>query len=357
MKKRVLVWLSWWVDSAVSAYLLQQQWYEVSAGFMKNFAEPENPNCHTREDRNMAIKVCDKLGIKTFIITDFRKEYDERIIQYIFEWYKKWITPNPDVFCNNLIKFDLFLKKAEEMGFDYIATGHYAQIEKTTDNANIDSYDLLRGVDHNKDQSYFLSRLNQYQLSKSIFPIGKITKQQVREIAEKIWLPNADRKDSQWLCFIGNTPMKDFLKRALETKMWSIVDTDWIVVWKHDWAYFFTIGQSRGLNINIKAYVVWIDIAKNEVIVSYDKDNSYLSKNSLIATDWNWINQMPHKSSSKIYQAKVRYRQDIPISTTVSFLDNDKIQLNFEENLRAIAPWQIVVLYEWEKIIWSWIIS
>ena len=180
-KKRVLVGMSGGVDSAVSAYLLQQAGYDVVAGFMKNYADESDPQCTTRKDRDDAIKAAQFLGIQDFLIFDFREEYNERIINYIYEGYKKGITPNPDILCNNLVKFDLFLEKAIAYGFDYVATGHYARIEKEK---NI--YKLLRGVDETKDQSYFLSGLSQEQLAHALFPVGGMLKSEVRKIASEI---------------------------------------------------------------------------------------------------------------------------------------------------------------------------
>ena len=350
MTKRVLVGMSWWVDSAVTAYLLKQQGYEVAAGFMKNFAEPENPNCHTREDRNMAIKVAHHLGIKTFLIFDFRKEYNERIIDYIYEGYQKGITPNPDVFCNNLIKFDVFLEEAEKLGFDYVAMGHYVKIVQ-----NGNEFELHRGVDRTKDQSYFLSWLNQNQLSKALLPLGVYHKEEIRKIAKEIELPNFDRKDSQWLCFIGKTPIKDFLKKRLPIKKGDIIDTEWNKVGEHEWAYFFTLGQSRWLDINIKAFVTKIDVKNNIVTVSYEKENNDLSKSELYATSWHWIGTPPTLPST--IQTKIRYRQNPPHEATISEVNANTMKITFKEPQRAIAPWQIVVAYKGEKVIWNWIIS
>jgi tRNA-specific 2-thiouridylase len=236
MKKKVLVWLSGWVDSAVSAALLLDQWYEVVGWFMKNYVS-DKWNCTTFKDAEEAIKVAKFLWIE-LLSFDLQKEYQERIIDYIFEWYSKWITPNPDVLCNNLIKFDVFLNKAMEQWFDYIATGHYARITTsvilnevkdlrwdTKDSSAKASewqirYHLLQWIDSWKDQSYFLSGLNQYQLSKSIFPLWEMTKQEVREKAKEIWLPNAERKDSQGLCFIWNVPIRTFLMQKFPKKEW-----------------------------------------------------------------------------------------------------------------------------------------
>ena len=195
--KKILIWLSWWVDSAVAAYLLKKEGYDVTAGFMKNYVAPDG-NCTTYDDAQEAIKVADFLWIE-LISFDLQKEYQEKIIDYIYNGYQKGITPNPDVLCNSLIKFDVFLNKALEMWFDWIATGHYARIEEIEW-----SHKLLRWLDYNKDQSYFLAGLNQFQLSKSLFPIGNLKKPELRKIAKAVWLPNAERKDSQGLCFVWN---------------------------------------------------------------------------------------------------------------------------------------------------------
>jgi len=350
-KKRVLVGLSWGVDSAVSAYLLQEQWYEVVAGFMKNYADESNPNCHTREDRNTAIQVAQHLGIQDFMIFDFRDEYNERIINYIYEWYKAWITPNPDILCNNLVKFDLFLEKALAYGFDYIATGHYARIQETNDK----QFQLLRWMDHNKDQSYFLSWLNQYQLNKSLFPVGELTKPEVRAIAEKIKLPNADRKDSQWLCFIGNIPMRDFLKNKLPIQKWDIILDHETKVGEHDGAWFWTIGQSRGLDLNIKAYVTSIDVTKNIVHVSYERNDPQLLHNQAACHSWHWINGA---IKSNTITVKIRYRQDPPVSVSLEWDEtHNTMKVIFAEPQRGIAPGQSIVAYHGDICLGGWIIT
>ena len=206
---KILVGLSWGVDSAVAAYLLQQDGHEVVAGFMKNYVS-DRGNCTTYNDSVDAIKVAEFLGIEIRSF-DLQKEYQERIIDYIYAGYQKGITPNPDVLCNSLIKFDVFLERALEQGFDKIATGHYDRIKEYEKEDWKTMFHLLRGVDHHKDQSYFLAGLNQFQLQHSLFPLGKLTKPEVRALAEKIGLPNAYRRDSQGLCFVGNIPIKQFL--------------------------------------------------------------------------------------------------------------------------------------------------
>ena len=349
---KVLVGLSWWVDSAVSAALLLEQWYEVVWWFMKNYVS-EKWNCTTFKDAEEAIKVAKFLWIE-LLSFDLQKEYQERIIDYIFEWYSRWITPNPDVLCNSLIKFDVFLNKAIEKWFDYIATGHYARIE-----GKDWAFSLLQWVDSWKDQSYFLSWLNQYQLSKSIFPLWWMTKQQVREKAKEIWLPNAERKDSQWLCFIGNVPIRNFLMQKFPEKQWDILDLNWKKVWTHKWAYFYTIGQKQWLWLNFKAYVYRIDIENNILYVT-DKDAEELKTRELIAKDWHWIN--PNKwrdllQSKKKLSGKIRYRQIPAVSCEIESNWDNSLRVVFDNEQRAVAPWQVFVLYDGDECLGNWMIG
>ena len=344
---KILVGLSWGVDSAIAAYLLKEQWYEVVAGFMKNYVS-ETWNCTTYDDSKEAIKVADFLWIEIQAF-DFIKEYQERIIDYIYQGYKRGITPNPDVLCNSLIKFDVFLEKALEKWFDKIATGHYAQLEEKDG-----IYHLIRWKDHNKDQTYFLAGLNQYQLQHSLFPIGHLTKPEVRELAKKINLPNAERRDSQWLCFIGNVPIKNFLMNKFPVKKWEIRTLEGKVVWEHDWAYFFTIGQKHGLWLNFKAYVYSIDIEHNIVYVC-DKDAEELLSQDILVKDWTWIAEEYDENVALTW--KIRYRQNPPVECHISKKDANQLNIHFNEPQRAVAPWQVFVLYDWEICLWSGIIS
>ncbi len=334
--QKILVWLSGWVDSAVAAYLLKKKWYEVTAGFMKNYIS-ENWNCTTYQDAQEAIKVADFLWIK-IISFDLQKEYEKKILNYIYQWYKKWITPNPDVLCNNLIKFDVFLKKAIKMWFDKIATWHYANIkeEKITNNQN-KIYRLIRWKDKNKDQTYFLSWLDQYQLSKSIFPIWSMTKDKVRKIAKEIWLPNADRKDSQGLCFVGNIPIKNFLEQKLDKKTWDIIDTIW---------------QRHGLNLPVDRYVTSTDINKNIVYV-WPREDTILNKKEIWVKNWVWIADH-HKLPMRV-KAKIRYRSQLE-TAQIKKDKNNKLVFVFDKKQWAVAPWQVIVWYIWQECIGNWII-
>lgn len=364
---RILVWLSGGVDSAVAAYLLLQQWHQVIAGFMKNYSEPDNPHCQTRQDRDMAIKVAEHLGIKQFCIFDFRKEYNERIIQYIYDGYKAGITPNPDVFCNNLIKFDLFLEQALDMGCDAIATGHYAIIKSDsqtvrqwnsqTYDLKLNTYNLYRGLDHSKDQSYFLSRLSQHQLQHAIFPLGELTKEEVRQIAHDIWLPNADRPDSQGLCFIGDVPMSEFLKKALPMKEGDILDTSWQKVGTHQGARFYTLGQRHQLFLPFKAYVIATDVQANTITVG-DKEDEKLLADTIHVTDRHWLNDIYDTNTSFSCQVKVRYRQDPPVAASLSPGSDEKSKIiHTSEPQRSVTPGQILVAYQHDLVLGSGIIQ
>lgn len=342
--------MSWGVDSAIAAYLLKEQWYEVVAWFMKNYVS-DSGNCTTYSDAEEAIKVSKFLWIE-ILSFDLQKEYNEKIIEYIYNGYQQGITPNPDILCNSLIKFDVFLEKALALWFDYIATGHYARIEKWKD-WNIETYKLLRGKDYNKDQSYFLAGLNQYQLSKSLFPVWWYTKPEIRALAKKIWLPNAARKDSQWLCFIWNIPIKDFLLKKLPIKEGNIVNTKGEVVGKHEGAYFFTIGQRHWLQLPFKAYVIKTDV-KNNIVVVGEKEDSQLFGKDILTTWRHWING-PHKLPTKI-TAKIRYRQE-PQEATLKVNEHNDIIVSFKEEQRAIAPGQTIVAYQDDECIGSGIIT
>jgi tRNA-uridine 2-sulfurtransferase len=352
---RILVGMSWWVDSAVTANLLMQQWHDVIAGFMKNYADESNLYCTTKKDRDMAIQVSQHLGIKTFVITDFRQEYDEQIIQYIKESYNAWLTPNPDVFCNSEVKFKLFLDEALKLGCDGIAMGHYAQIRQEIRDKKQETFQLLKGVDHNKDQSYFLSRLNQYQLSKAYFPIGHLTKPEVRAIAQEIWLPNAQRKDSQGLCFIGKVSIKDFLSKDLPKIPWPVYDVAWKYLWDHEGIQFYTIGQRHGFGWWwwTPRYIV-DKIKQSNTLIVWPKDAEELFASELIAHEWHRIGDIYTLPFSCV--CKIRYRQEDQTCTLVS-LENGSMKIIFEQPQRAISSGQIVVAYIWEVCIGSGIIA
>lgn len=348
--KKILVWLSGWVDSAVTAYLLKEAWYDVTAWFMINYLAPEWEYCPTLEDIEVAREVASYLDIPFFSF-DYIQEYEQKVLNYMYEGYKSWITPNPDIMCNSEIKFKVFLDEALAHWFDGVATWHYARIIK--DESWVSH--LLKWVDENKDQSYFLAWLSQFQLSKSMFPIWHLQKSEVREIAKKAWLPNALRKDSQWICFVWKVDLSKFLEKKIDHKPGNIIDTSWKILWQHKWVFYYTVGQRKWLDIwGLKepVFVVKKDILKNELIVWTTSDeklyDDFLKTYSLhfLANNLDF----PFKA-----KAKIRYRQDDQDVEVIK--ENDHFLIKFQSPQRAIAPGQIVAIYKDDELVASWVIS
>lgn len=340
---KIVVGISGGVDSSVAAYLLKKQGHEVIGLFMINWEEKDGA-CTAEEDYEDVKRVCNKLGIPYFSV-NYSKEYYQRVFQYFLEEYKAGRTPNPDVMCNREIKFGPFLDKAITLGADMIATGHYAKkIEKDG------KFYLAKADDHNKDQSYFLNQLSQYQLSKVLFPLAEISKPQVREIAKKLELSTATKKDSTGICFIGERNFKKFLSEFLPAQPGDIVDRQGRVVGKHDGLMYYTLGQRRGLNIGgLKGgngkrwFVLEKDLQNNRLIVSQGEDDLLFS-DGLFATDMNWIPEKPEKEEFECY-AKFRYRQPDQ-KVKVKITGETTIQVDFDQKQRAITPGQFVVLYD-----------
>ena len=349
--KKVLVGLSGWVDSAVSAYVLKKDWFDVTAWFMINYLAPEGEYCPTKEDLDEAKKVADFLEIPFFTF-DYRKEYSAKVLDYMYDGYQKGITPNPDIMCNSEVKFKVFLDEALEHWFDYIAMWHYAQIVEENW-----IFFLKKWVDEEKDQSYFLAWLNQEQLSKAIFPIWNLKKSEVRKIAAEIGLPNAKRKDSQWICFVWKVDLTRFLEKKINPKPWLIVDTSGKILWQHKWVFYYTIWQRKWLEIGgLKEpiFVIKKDIEKNILTVGTSSDlelySDYLELKNI---------HFLSKEISLPFEAKVkiRYRQ----SDQKAILDINpdwKYFVKFENKQRAIASWQICAFYgENDFLLASWVID
>jgi tRNA-specific 2-thiouridylase len=342
----VIVGLSGGVDSSVAALLLKQQGYRVSGLFMKNWEDDDDDQyCSSRQDLIDAVSVADRIGIDVDSV-NFSAEYRDRVFSEFLREYRAGRTPNPDVLCNAEIKFRAFLDHALKLGADYIATGHYAQVRE------IDGlHQLLKAEDGTKDQSYFLYRLNQQQLSKTLFPLGKLYKRDVREIARTAGLPNHDKKDSTGICFIGERPFREFLNRYLPADPGDICTPDGAVIGRHTGLMYHTIGQRQGLGIGGRAngggapwYVAGKDLTRNRLIVVQGHDHPALLSRSLQAADLHWISgSAPH--TQWVYSAKTRYRQ--PDAPCVIARVNEKgCDVEFAEPPWAVTPGQSLVLYE-----------
>ena len=360
-KQRIIVGMSGGVDSAVAALLLKQQGYDVVGLFMKNWEDDDDDQyCSSREDLVDAVSVADRIGIEIEAV-NFSAEYKERVFTEFLREYQSGRTPNPDVLCNAEIKFRSFLEHALKMGADRIATGHYAQVRE-----NDGLFQLLKAEDGTKDQSYFLHRLNQAQLSKTVFPLGNLYKREVREIARKHGLSNHDKKDSTGICFIGERPFREFLNRYLPADPGEIWTLDGRMVGRHMGLMFYTIGQRQGLGIGGQPrsatttetcdevaardneggawYVVAKDIPNNRLLVVQGHDHDALLKTNLAAMDMNWISGTP-PHCNWVYNAKTRYRQkDAPC--TIARLDGATAEIEFAEPQWAVTPGQSVVVYE-----------
>ena len=354
--KKVVIGMSGGVDSSVSAILLKQQGYEVIGLFMRNWDTSingdilGNPNlnnniCPQEQDYNDALSVCQKIGIPLYRV-DFVKEYWDNVFNYFLEELKKGRTPNPDVMCNKYIKFDYFIREAKRLGADSIATGHYARIKDGQ---------LLRAIDANKDQTYFLSQLSKEQLENVLFPIGELEKSEVRKIAEDYHLITASKKDSTGICFIGERNFKNFLKNYLPSQSGQIINIETgEVVGEHIGLMYYTIGQRRGLDVggtDNRMFVVGKNLEKNALYVALGEDSSYLLSDSCILDTVNFnTSDRPNQCS-----AKFRYRApDYPV--TLEYLDDGQVLVKYD-NVKSVTPGQACVFYDGNKCIGGGIIK
>jgi len=394
--KRVVVGLSGGVDSSVAAYLLKEQGYDVIGLFMKNWHDDSvtiSNECPWLEDSNDALLVAEKLGIP-FQTVDLSEQYQEKIVDYMFSEYENGRTPNPDVLCNREIKFDVFMKIAVSLGADFVATGHYCR-KNTIDVNGKQVHQLLTGKDDNKDQSYFLCQLSQEQLAKALFPIGELTKPEVREIANKMELVTAEKKDSQGLCFIGKVRLPEFLQQKLQPKEGIIIEipstneiynsilpnfvnteeslafyaknkdysnANGIVKGKHQGAHYFTNGQRRGLNVGGTKeglFVIQTDVVNNIIYVGEGANHPGLFKNTLFikANEVHWIRQdlKLKTGETKNVMARIRYRQPLQKATLHQFERGMYVQ--FENPQSAITEGQFVAWYMDDELQGSGVIS
>lgn len=352
---RVVVGMSGGVDSSVAALLLKEQGYDVVGIFMKNWDDTdENGNCTAEEDAEDVHRVCAKLDIPYYTV-NFEKQYYNKVFAYFLDEYRRGYTPNPDVMCNREIKFGEFLQKALDLEADYIATGHYARVDQ--DNGK---YRLLRGADTNKDQSYFLSALNQYQLSKTMFPIGHLQKPRVREIAMEAGLATARKKDSTGVCFIGERNFKQFLSGYLPARPGEIRTPDGELKGSHDGLMYYTLGQRQGLGIGGSGtgepwFVADKDLEANILYVVQGNKHPSLYSTSLLAMEINWISgDLP--ASDFHCTAKFRYRQPDQ-GVTLSFQTDGSCKVMFDVPQKAITPGQSVVFYNGEVCLGGGIIK
>ncbi len=341
MSERIVVGMSGGVDSAVSTLLLKEQGYDVECIFMKNWEE-DSEYCTAEQDYNDALLACDHLGLPLKTV-NFTKEYRKKVFDHFLKEYSIGRTPNPDTLCNKEIKFKAFLDYALQLGAQRLATGHYAMINK-----NNESIELQKGVDENKDQSYFLYMLNQEQLSKALFPIGDLTKKDVRRIAKEKGLPNHDRKDSTGVCFIGERDFNEFLHQYFNSDPGNILTPEGTVVGKHDGLMFYTIGQRQGLGIGgghgekeEPWYVIEKKIEQNELIVGQGHDHPDLFHSHLVVEDLHWVSGTPPEQ--KELKVKIRYRQSDKDSMIK--LNNDIVEIEFLEPQFAVTPGQAAVFY------------
>lgn len=394
---RVVVGLSGGVDSSVAAYLLQQQGHEVIGLFMRNWNDASvtlEDECPWVEDSNDALLVAQKLGIP-FQVIDMSELYKERIVDYMFSEYERGRTPNPDILCNREVKFDVFFKTALSLGADKVATGHYARLSSFKNEENKEIYQLLAGRDNNKDQSYFLCQLSQEQLSNALFPIGELTKPEVREIARKIGLATAEKKDSQGLCFIGKVSLPTFLQQQLIPKEGDIVEifrdfprysqnipnfgnkqeeleyfsskiiyekSDGKVIGKHQGAQFYTIGQSKGLGIGghkESCFLIYRDVAKNLIFVGEGRDFPGLYRKALKINndEVHWVREDLRLKNGEFMkvQVRIRYRQLLEEATLYQF--EEGFYIEFDNPQSAIAEGQFAAWYLGEELLGSGVIS
>ena len=349
---KVFVGMSGGVDSSVAAALLVEQGHEVTGVYMKNWAEDlPGMHCPWAEDVADAKRVAVSLGID-FRVMDFQSEYKQKVVDYMVEEYKTGRTPNPDIMCNQEVKFKLFLENSLEQGADFIATGHYARVRHSQNSA-----ELLRAVDQNKDQTYFLYRVDSEALRRTLFPLGDFTKSEVRQMAEDRGLWTASKKESMGICFVGQVGIREFLSEYVSTEPGPIIDVDTNeILGEHDGAIFYTLGQRHGLDIGggLPYYVVDKSMEDNKVFVSKQINSKNLWQKELLLRDVHWIGERPKSGE---YLVRVRHRAPL-VNSRLTFTDNDsRIKIVLENPERAVSFGQSVVLYDDQQVLGGGIVG
>jgi len=370
-KKKVLIALSGGIDSAVSAYLLIKKGYYVEAAFMKNWTSQEGllkNECPWLSDRRDALRVAAFLGIKLHTL-DFEKEYQKRVMKYFFEEYKQGRTPNPDVMCNKEIKFKLLYNWARYKRFDYLATGHYAQAHEAWSmkqgakdrkgfKFQVPSFKLMRSADELKDQTYFIYNIKTQQLPHLLFPIGGMKKAQVRSLARKIGLPNAEKKESMGLCFVGRIRLKDFLEQKIRARPGQIINQEGKVVGRHHGLHIYTIGQRQGINLGAKGpyYVFKKDLKHNRLYVTNNPDDARLLTREVDIHSMNWINQVGLRAKGLGLSGRYRHQGELA-PLMISKIKNDLYRVIFKTPQKAVASGQSLVLYKGKECLGGGIIA
>lgn len=346
--KRVLIALSGGIDSAVSAYLLLQAGYQVEAAFMKNWSKTAGlkvSECPWLQDRQDALRVAAFLRIPLHTL-DFENQYARSVMGYFFNEYKAGRTPNPDVMCNKEIKFKLLYQWAMKKGFDYVATGHYAQVKsKKIESGGVQAFELVRSTDEFKDQTYFIYNIRQEQLPHLLFPIGHLPKAKVRALAKQIKLPNAEKKESMGLCFVGKIRLKEFLQQKLKAKAGNIKDLSGRVIGTHQGLYNYTIGQRQGIAVGGSGgpyYVVRKDLAVNTLYVTNNPQDKALETKEALVHSVNWIT---NNVSTRSLTARYRHQADL-VPVTIKQIKKDQYLVQFSKPQTAVASGQSIVLYQ-----------
>ncbi len=379
--KKVLVAMSGGVDSSVAALLMKKQGYDVIGAFIKCWSNSKNGlgKCDWQEERKAAMKIASILKIP-LITFDFEKEYKKLVVEKMFQDYKHGITPNPDIDCNQKIKFPLLIKTAKKLGADYLVTGHYSRIKETkvslinpsfklllkADKKTKKRYELLRGKDESKDQSYFLYRIKQNELKNVLFPIGNYTKKQVREIAKKNKFPNYDKKSTVGICFIGKINLKEFLQKKIKPKKGNILNPEGKIIGQHDGIYYYTIGQRIGprFGINIektddkkqlkKWYVARKDVKKN-IIIAAPENHLLNFRKEIIIEQPHWISEKLDKNKS--YNVKSRIRQVGELLPSKLSYNKNKFKVTLKKSITGVSRGQAIVLYKGKKVLGGGVIS